>query len=147
MTGKIPVSIIQNGVDVLNAEFAAKLRLLIADLDAAFKSGTIKTNFQVYETYRSPQRQAWLFEQKPPVTKSRISAHEFGLATDFAAMSIINGHRSWSWSDDHPWGVLKMMAEHRGLEIPIKWDRGHVQDPRWQKISHVLGDAAKYLPA
>lgn len=99
-------------------------------LEAALKIGygrqETATRFEVFETYRTPQRQAQLAS---PVTKARAfqSAHQFGLAVDFVPREL----EAWSWSDKHDWSYLRRVAQQFGLDVPINWDRAHVEHPFW----------------
>lgn len=89
--------------------------------------------FFLFEGYRSPQRQDELALKVPAVTNARAwqSAHQVGLAGDF--VGVING--AWSWRDDLPWGELKIRARRLGLDVPIRWDKPHVEATTlWQEL-------------
>lgn len=96
-----------------------------------------KCRFEPFEGYRHPMRQLYLVEETKN-TKARPwqSAHQYGLALDFAVRRydehmIANG---WSWPNDAPWERLRDIARTFELDIPLAWDRGHVQHPLWTKI-------------
>ncbi len=89
--------------------------------------------FEIFEAYRTPQRQQWLYAQGrtrsgPIVTKAQAwqSYHQYGLAADFVLK--ING--IWSWSSSGPWKNawkdLHRIAEAEGLE-PLSWELPHLQ--------------------
>lgn len=103
---------------------------LADDLAKAHEAGATKTLFVPFESYRSPMRQDELYRQKPPVTKARAwySAHQYGLAVDFVAFD------DEPWGDDHDWEFLKARAEAHGLTVPIKWDRVHVEHPKFKQM-------------
>lgn len=103
---------------------------LADDLAKAHEAGAVSCLFIPFETFRSPMRQEELYRQRPPVTKTRAwhSSHQYGLAVDFVAFD------DEPWGDHHPWDFLKERAEAHGLEVPIKWDRGHVQHPFFNLI-------------
>lgn len=89
------------------------------------------SKFRMFEGYRSPIRQNYLFNQRPPVTKARAfeSAHQYGVAADFVWFE----HGQWSWDDDHPWEHLVDAARKFNLVVPITWDRGHIEAKDWQR--------------
>ena len=97
--------------------------------------------FEPFEGYRSPRRQEHLFSVTK-TTKARPwqSAHQYGLAVDFA-IEIVNPSKSstapdflWKWYSDAPWGKLKILALRYGLDIPIKNDLGHVEHPWFKDV-------------
>jgi len=107
--------------------------------------------FRLFESYRTPQRQDQLnmvaAGQKQVTQVGAFgSAHQFGLAADFAVWRDHEDPRlamdGWMWPDDAPWHLLKAMAENVGLEAPLKWDRGHVQHPVWPSIQNLLRSTA-----
>lgn len=109
-------------------------RELAVDLSNQFSSDNTKTNFRLFEGYRSPQRQAYLFTQEPPVTKAGAwqSAHNYGLACDFVPYMFIDGQWMWHWGENEDWKFLKARAAIFGLHVPITWDRGHVEHQAWK---------------
>lgn len=90
--------------------------------------------WRVFETYRSPARQEYLFHQRPKVTNARAwqSAHQYGLAFD--VVGFIEANREWTWDDRLPWAQLTLMALSVGLAAPFDWDPGHIQSPAWKQI-------------
>lgn len=90
--------------------------------------------FQLFETYRSPERQEGL-----PSSSTKAgpweSAHQYGLAFDMAG--FVNG--KWSWDQSLPWAELKPIALKTGLLMPLRWDLGHVEHPVWKKVRRALG--------
>jgi peptidoglycan LD-endopeptidase CwlK len=89
--------------------------------------------FEIFEAYRSPQRQSSLYAQgrnRPGnvVTKARpwTSYHQYGLAVDFVLK--INGN--WSWNDTGPnaaaWRRLHEVGRAHGME-PLSWETPHLQ--------------------
>lgn len=111
-----------------------------------FDDGGKKFVHVAFEGYRSPERQAHLFTVEK-TTKARPwqSAHQYGLAVDFACLRVENDMiipNSWFWAqaDHKSWGELKRIAAVEGLDIPISWDRGHVQHPLWLVVRHALSE-------
>lgn len=89
--------------------------------------------FQAFETFRSPRRQQWLFDQGrsrpgPIVTKAQpwSSYHQYGLAVDFVL--LIGG--KWSWDTSGPraawWKRLHEIGRAAGLE-PLSFELPHLQ--------------------
>ena len=91
--------------------------------------------FRVFEGFRSPQRQHYLFEQgrtRPGtiVTKARpwTSYHQYGLAADFVLH--VDGRWSWDTSGDNSqmWTRLHELARENQL-TPLSWELPHLQLP------------------
>lgn len=92
--------------------------------------------FEPFEGFRHPGRQHDLFTGGK-VTKARPwqSAHQYGLAVDFACRVIdqMGQASGWHWPDRGDWEWLKREARRVGLDVPITWDRGHVVHPVWNE--------------
>lgn len=109
--------------------------------------GKLKGRFEIIEGYRSPMRQMHLrTHSKSTKAGPWQSAHQYGLAVDFA-VAIYEERlvgkpmfRQWSWTEVAPWGKLEGYAEAVGLAVPIKWDRGHVQHPAFEAVRALLKD-------
>ena len=107
----------------------------------AWNEGAELMQFEPFEGYRSPMRQRYL----RTTTKSTKagpwqSSHQYGLAVDFAVSVYEKGllFDRWTWPDTAPWDVLKREALRVGLTVPIAWDRGHVQHPRFVDVRTAL---------
>lgn len=105
-------------------------------LDASLKSlavrGDIPFEFRVFETYRTPQRQQFVHEQGTSRARQYQSAHQFGLAVDFVPWTK---ERGFFWDTDLAlYSFLKNEATRHGLEVPLSWDRCHVEHPLWDKV-------------
>lgn len=93
-----------------------------------------------FEGFRHPRRQHYLLT----ATKSTKagpwqSAHQYGLAVDFAGLVVDEGNavipNSWTWEVPRTgWVELKRVAAAFGLDVPIAWDQGHVQHPRFDLV-------------
>lgn len=125
-----------NDLKLLHPIFRGAVEELLIDLDTQFRRGKTKSQFRLFEGYRSPQRQAELLAKKPPVTKAGPweSAHQYGLAADIVASS----GGLWSWHEKEDWDFLAERARIHGLSVPIPWDRPHVQHPRFRDFMEVL---------
>ena len=89
--------------------------------------------FRLFEGFRSPQRQQYLYEQgrtRPGsiVTKAKpwTSYHQYGLAGDFVLYE--NGNWSWDTSGNKQqrWDRLHEIGRELGLE-PLSWELPHLQ--------------------
>lgn len=131
-----PQRVVHSGAAYLHPKFRDKILQLKSNLEKSFAARATKTKFILFETYRSPVRQLYLYDVVPKVTKAAPweSAHQYGLAADFVAS--VAGQPSWD--DDHDWPFLKTAAEQLGMVVPIDWDRGHVQSPLFGKIRGIL---------
>lgn len=114
----------------LHAEFRVRLEEV---LERLYKE---KIPLQVYETLRTPHRQALLYARGRSglgnvVTKSRAwrSFHQYGLAAD---MVFLDGNGRWSWAEPGPgmWDRYHAIAKDAGLEV-LSFERPHVQ-LRWE---------------
>lgn len=90
-------------------------------------------DFHIFEAYRSPQRQAYLYAQgrtRPggivTYAKSWTSYHQYGLAVDF----VLKTNGNWDWSSSGPkaqaWKRLHEVGRAHGLE-PLNFEEPHLQ--------------------
>ena len=117
----------QSDLDAVHPSLRTAVQSVLAEL----KTG--KHPFEVFEAFRSPERQASLYAQgrtKPgnKVTKARpwTSYHQYGLAADFVLK--IDGQWSWDTSGANAghWKALHEIARKYGLE-PLSWELPHLQ--------------------
>ncbi len=91
--------------------------------------------FRIFEAYRSPERQQWLFAQgrtRPggKVTNAEAwkSFHQFGLAVDLVQF----GPHGWSWDDSGghaaDWKRMQDIVAGAGLRT-LKFERPHAELP------------------
>jgi len=113
----------------LHPSFRAALDRLLAQLAAE------TLPFRVFEAFRTPERQEWLYAQGRTragsiVTNARgwASFHQYGMAADLVL--FIDGR--WSWSSDGPlaahWARLRELAREVGLRT-LSWEEPHVEWP------------------
>lgn len=127
-------------IDMLHPLVIQQFRKLERMLDQAMADGKLTVQFQVFETYRSPERQAQLFalgrtQPGSIVTKAKPwqSPHQFGLAADFVPRvrdkKKAQTSLKWDWdaATDQDWSTLASFAAEVGLSCPIVWDRPHVE--------------------
>lgn len=117
------------GMAQLHPRFRAALAGLLQ------KAAAEDRPFKLFEAFRTPERQQWLFEQgrtRPGsiVTQAEPwqSFHQYGLGADLVL--FINGQ--WTWSDAGPlaehWNSLPLLAQEFGLRT-LKWEAPHVEWP------------------
>jgi len=89
--------------------------------------------FKPFETYRTPMRQIYLKNLQPPLTRNPpwISAHQYGMAVDFVWQDQQTGDWTWDIADTH-YNALANSAKSIGLNVPVKWDKGHVELLHWR---------------
>lgn len=98
--------------------------------------------FAMFEGYRTPERQAWLYGQGRTraggvVTHAEAweSYHQYGLACDLVLFE--NGR--WSWDDSGPrrawWAEMQKVAKDNGLRS-LKFELPHVEHagPTWREL-------------
>lgn len=117
-----------NNIVDLHPIMRSPVSRLIQSLQRAYHAGETKTDFRFFEGYRSADDQDELYKAGT-ATQARgwQSAHQYGLAADI--VPYVN--EKPSWDDSHDWELLKHKATGVGLEVPIAWDRCHVQHPDW----------------
>lgn len=129
--------------DRCHPEFAERARALQQYLRSAYEARVTKTDFEVFETFRSSERQDRLYAKGTSKARGGQSAHNHGLAVDMvpyvrasfttaAGKEILQG---WSWDPIHDWKFLHRAALKYGLECPIAWDLCHVQMPDWKRYT------------
>lgn len=131
---------------LLHPKFRGPCEALAKDLIRGYKAGATKTRFEIFETFRTPDRQLDLLKKGATKAGPFESPHGFGMAADFAGIishqdALDMGDKTgekvlagWSWSNDLDWGFLRRTAEAFDLLIPIAWDIGHVESPRWPLV-------------
>lgn len=129
--------IMKAGVAALTADMATR-RFKIEDGRQFFLAP--------FEGFRHPLRQYHLLTRtKSTKAGPWQSAHQYGLAVDFAGRVIhedgIIPPNSWNWDEvpEIAWKELARRASVHGLAVPIAWDKGHVQHPLFAKIRAILG--------
>jgi len=89
--------------------------------------------FRMFEGFRTPQRQAWLYAQGRSRPGAKVtnaepwtSCHQYGLAADFVLW--LDNRWSWSTTGGHGrlWSRLHEFGGEAGLE-PLSWELPHLQ--------------------
>lgn len=103
---------------------------LAAALVRDYRSERTRTQFKVFETFRTPMRQLEILTTtKNTKAGPYRSAHQFGLAVDFVPF-----HAFWSWDPEHDYDFLAQRAKDFGLSVPYAWDKCHVEHPDFNAI-------------
>lgn len=114
----------------LHPSVREKYQLLQSRISHGFVVGATPTQFRLFETWRSPERQRMLYDQGNSKALPYHSAHQHGLAGDF--VGIVKGQPSWDQFLD--WSYLHREAFKVGLDCSIPWDLGHVEAPHWPRL-------------
>lgn len=141
-----------NDMRLLHPKFARAAVKLRQNLALAYETGVTKTNFQVFETFRHPSRQNELFAKGTSKARQFTSAHQLGMAVDMvpylsaeeatALAERINERvlPGWSWHSSHDYDFLRKEARKVGLDVPIVWDRVHVEHPDWPLLMEFVNN-------
>lgn len=104
-------------------------------LKALLACQSVGLNIALFEGYRSPQRQDWLYEQgrKRPgvrVTNARAwqSWHQLSMAVD----CVFRVGKIWTWEGE--WDKVHEIFEREGFET-LSWEKPHFQITAGMRIS------------
>lgn len=118
---------VNRDLDLLYPKFR---RALDGGLDACHDAGI---HIDIFEAYRSPQRQDYLYAQgrsEPGKVVTWVkgwgSWHQYGLAADLAR----HDEKDWSWNVDYP-RIAKIMAQYG-----ISWG-GEKDSPHFQMVPNM----------
>ena len=118
----------RSDLESLHPVVRRKVKAVLKKLDAA------GIPMKVFETYRSPYRQANLFAQGRTAPGNRVtnagaweSYHQYGVAADFVRFE----DGKWNWNtrtaaERAQWDQFHDIARAEGLE-PLSWEKPHVQ--------------------
>lgn len=131
--------------DSLHPEFRRRVDRLYNLLIWLHEADISQFRFEIFETFRSFDRQERLKAKRVSKAAGGESAHQFGLAADFVPfLTQAQGHAlgvpaGWYWPEpsDKCWKVLNKAAVICGLHVPITWDKAHVEFPDWKKHRHI----------
>lgn len=121
-----------SGWDLCHPICVKAFRSLESDLKGASVRGDIPFEFRAFETYRTPQRQQLVLDAGTSRARMFQSAHQLGMAVDFVPWTDA---KKWHWDVEmHWWSVLKGKAIAHGLDVPLSWDKAHVEHPLWNRV-------------
>lgn len=91
--------------------------------------------FEVFELWRSPERQRWALKRRTSMLDEWRSRHQHGLACDFVGR---DSRGRWSWSDDLPWDELGRIYDRHGLTGGHRWGwdfpHGELDLTSWRRL-------------
>lgn len=142
---------IYRDVGLLHPKLSASAISLRQDLIRAYESGRTEFRFEIFETFRSPERQRYLVGRKTSKAGPWQSAHQFGLAVDFvpfltqAEGEALGVKAGWYWPPitDICWKFLQQRAQQFGLDRPYSWDGPHVEPPLFRQLMNTIEKGAK----
>lgn len=128
--------IVERSTDWLHPVARPAFIKLASQLAKDFEDGTLEYEFRIFETYRTPQRQAIVAAQGNSKAQAFRSAHQFGLAVDFVPFVLGRGF-TWDVPVDC-WDHLRSRAGAAGMICDIPWDRAHIEHPLWKELRTVM---------
>lgn len=125
----------QDRIATLHPKFAPIVKRLYQHLLATHEAGRLQFRFEVFEGFRHFGRQVGLVSEGVSKAGPWMSAHNYGLATDFVPYLTKEQARElarpagWYWPEvsDPAWKILKEQATIAGATCPITWDKPHVE--------------------
>lgn len=145
MTAYSPMAVIRV-VSLLHPKMKAIATDMHADLTSRYKSGAMEFQFDIFETFRFPDRQAMLLRERKTKAGPWQSAHQVGLAVDFVpyltasqAAKVRPGGSNlpgWYWpaAEHKDWRALHTLATEYGLNKRLNWDSPHCEHPLFDKM-------------
>lgn len=124
---------VNRDISLAHPHFGCQLWKLVQACEAAYSSGQAKYRWRVFELYRHPDRQDYLLHQGTTKAGAWHSAHQFGLAADFAVWTPAE---TWSWPDQTTYSELHALGRSHGMTFPIQWDPGHCESPHWPSLKN-----------
>lgn len=130
------VHTVERRTETLHPKMSAIVLRLAKALRTDYETGVTKTFFDIFETYRSPERQLYLLSKGTTKAGAWQSAHNFGLAVDFVPHT--NG--IWTWDVERvEWDYMINKAKTFGLLAgTISWDLPHIEHPKWPTVRALL---------
>ena len=101
----------------------------VRDIAVRFKQKCLDSGNEILiiETFRTAERQNYLYVNRKTLAKAGWSYHQYGLAFDFCPLT--NGQPDWN--NKAKWQVCGKIAEDMGLEWGARWktfpDSPHLQ--------------------
>ena len=106
------------------------MRQAATDTLDSFKGGNFQ--FKIFESYRSPERQAHLAKKRPRVPRAGPchTIHQYGLACDFVI--DVKGVGGWSTKGEYKdwWGLLHEAGQQFAVLLPAGRDSSFHDDLR-----------------
>ena len=97
---------------------------LLQKLTLDYQTGVTKRLFQLFEGFRDPRRQDYLFKKGTTKARAWQSAHQYGLAVDIVAFEGTTDRGFWTWDiSSRDWEYLHTVSRNHGFLTPISWDK------------------------
>lgn len=96
----------------------------------------MKMELNIFETWRHPARQDYLFRQGYTKARAWQSAHQYGLAIDLAGKTKAG---AWTWAlNEADIRTAQSIAKRFDLVAPIAWDPTHFEWKLWKNYASLL---------
>lgn len=119
------IDVVERSIETLHPVMRSPVRMLQL---ALHEQGS---KLRLFETYRSPERQAALLFRRTTKAQAWQSPHQYGLAADF----VWHDGDGWSWERvEGRYELLGRLAASVGLAQPIVWDPYHIEHPAFLLI-------------
>lgn len=119
---------IHNRVDELHPKFRLSIYKLL---------NALGPKWDLFEGYRTPDRQNDLFTRGKTKARAWQSAHQYGLGADIVPLNDDN-EPFWPPIGDPLWLELQEQCDYLGLYNDIKWDAAHVYCKEYIDLQSVL---------
>ena len=123
---------------LLHHKARVSAEFLLQDLSRRYEAGQTKFRFELFEGFRSPQRQIDVLAAGRSKARPWQSAHQYGLAIDVVPRAVRRDDGSvkegWTWTEGTSWSLLHLVAREFGWRPSISWDKPHLEHPIWQEI-------------
>lgn len=108
-------------VSALHPKFAPIFQALENALSWHYNAGTTRSKFEIYETFRTSEREKYLLMISAVKPAERECPHCNGLAADFVPFVYKGACKmEWDWGMDHDWDLLRdTVLQFPDLEQPV----------------------------
>lgn len=119
--------------DLLHPKVVGGFLLVANRIVEAYRRKELTQLYLPFDGFRSPLEQLTYVRQRTSKAMPWQSAHNYGMAVDFAGWNKAEG---WNWKDaeDPDWKLIGVIAVNAGMLRPIAWDKPHVEHPLWTSI-------------
>lgn len=134
---------INRNISELHPKFRGVTQRIAHELLRAYEAGETQTNFEIYETLRSFDRQHYFIAKGVSETIPREHPLCNGVAARFVPLVRVDGPGNmwaWDWDIDHDWGFLKSTVDKFGMWIDTHWCADTIVHPDWINGVHYQQD-------
>lgn len=126
---------VNRDLSLAHPRFGCQLWRFVEACELAHSSGQTAHHWRVFELYRHPDRQDYLLRQGTTQCGAWNSAHQYGLAADFAAQTA---QGTWYWPEKTAYEELHALAHTHDIAFPVSWDPGHCESRFWPTLKSFL---------